>query len=528
MYSFKQITMNRTVKTVLGLLTVGLVALTSCKQDDKGLRENEGTTYASVAINLQSDLRAEAGADENNYNLKGQWNGKDAIESVAVYIVSKGEVSFGEYSVGDFEITKATDDTNITITPKKAILTTPGEKEVYVLLNAPTEITERIKKSIPTYFKEAYAKAVEDVTTAQIAKTEADKGDIIMMTNAAESKLTVEDGITKEQALATTSPKNRASVSVKRAVARVLLTTTQDTYTVTYPDGSTMGTISNITYAVAQGEKAFYLSQKKGDQGVILTPAYEFMPIADPSNPVKLTNYDAQAKAYDYSDLNKMDRSAIVATDLTTALEIGKKSLEQSVFIFEASHKFGQAGETVANYTGDFRRGNTPYVLVRTKFVPAKFATENEKEEYEQNGDGTFYLGEDGLFYADNTVSPNPKEPSIRPDQKYVKYVNGKVLYYAFVNPDVINKTLNAPAYRNNIYHISVTGFKTIGTNWNPLYPEDPDTDNPQNPDPKPKDDPNTPPIKPDDPNTPNETYMAVDVTVIPWNVHTYGIELSI
>ena len=116
----------------------------------------------------------------------------------------------------------------------------------------------------------------------------------------------------------------------------------------------------------------------------------------------------------------------------------------------------------------------------------------------------------------------------LRPTQKYTEYVKGKVLYYAFVNPDKVKKTLDAPAYRNNIYHISVKGFKTIGTNWNPLYPEDPDTPNPNNPDPKPKGDPNTPPYTPGDKNTPDETYMAVDVTVIPWNVHSYTIPLQI
>ena len=55
--------MNRTVRTLLGLLTIGLVALTSCKKDNQEPKKNEGTTYVSVSIGLQSDLRAEE--DEN-------------------------------------------------------------------------------------------------------------------------------------------------------------------------------------------------------------------------------------------------------------------------------------------------------------------------------------------------------------------------------------------------------------------------------------------------------------------------------
>ena len=515
--------MNRTVRILLGLLTVGLVALTSCKKDNQEPKKNEGTTYVSVAIGLQSDMRAD-GADEDQYNARGKWNGKDAIESVDVYIVSKGEVALGRYTKDDFTISNESNstgkDNQITIKPKKAIATTAGEKEVFVLLNAPEKVTNLLKQSIPNNFMAAYNKAIEDMTTGQVAKTDDTKGDIIMMTNAAQCVVNVKDGVTAEKALA---GQNRASVQVKRAVARVLLTATKDTYTIKYEDGTDMGTISNITYAVAQGEKAFYLSQKKDDKGVILTPAYNFMPTIGIATP----NYAAQAAAYDYSDLQNKSRSALVAENLSTALAIGEKSLTQSVFIFEASHLFGQAGETTTTYTGKFRRANTPYVLVRTKFVPApaKFATPAEKAAYDK-GDGTFFRGEDGLFYADNKIQDGEGN-ELRPDQKYVKFVEGKVLYYAFVNPDNVEKTLNAPAYRNNIYHISVKGFKGLGTNWNPLYPEDPE--NPKdNPDPKPKDDPNTPPFNPGDNNTPKETYMAVDVTVVPWNVHTYEITLSL
>ena len=523
--------MNRTVRILLGLLTIGLVALTSCKQDRTEPQQNEGTTYASVTISLQSDLRAD---NEDNYKAVGKWNGKDAIEKVDVYIVSKGEVSFGQYNVGDFTIANAAtdpagDNKAITLTPKTAILTTPGEKEVYVLLNAPDKVRTLLKKSLPNNFKAAYNTAIADMKATDVAQTDDTKGDIIMMTNTDVVKLNVEEGVTKDEAIAASGAKNRASVQVKRAVARVLLTTTEETYTIKYDDGTDMGTISNITYAVAQGEKAFYLSQKKDGDGVIKTPAYSFMPEVNSTNKFKLTNYTEQAAAYDYSDLHSTvdtPRPALKATDLTTALAIGAKSLKSSAFFFEATHKFG-TGSTLDDYTGDFRRGNTPYVLIRAKFVPAKFANDKEKTTFEA-GDGTFYLGENGLFYAGKELTDGEGN-TLRPDQKYFEYTKGKVLYFAFVNPDVTYKTLNAPAYRNNIYHISVKAFKTIGTNWNPLYPEDPDSTDPKkNPDPKPEGDPSTPPFSPGDKNTPLETYMSVDVSVIPWNVHSYEVELSI
>ena len=523
--------MNRTVRTLLGLLAVGLVALTSCKQDRTEPQKNEGSTYVSVAINLQSSLRAGTGETDDEFNLKGTWNGKDAIETIAVYVVGDGSVSYGQYTMADFDIVKATDGTNITIKPKpnKAILTKPGTKKVYALINAPEEITKLLEKSMPAHFNEAYAKAVENMTTAKVARANAAKEDLIMMSNAAECEINIKDGVTQEAAVQ--GPDNLAKVSVKRVVARVILTTTKDSYDIKLQDGTVLGKITDITYAVAQGERAFYISQQKNKVGSIITPGYDFLPAVDAANPSKLTNYEEQAKTYDYSDLKATvggPRKALVAENLTAALEIGKKSLESSAFIFEASHAFGGNGQTIADYSGGFRRGNTPYVLVRAKFTPNDNAFYND---YQKNmfkrGDGTFYRGEDGLLYARNKPFKSKRTNEIVPEQKYTKFEGGKVLYHVFVNPDNVAKTLDAPAYRNNIYHISVSGFKTLGLNWNPLYPEDPD--NPKdNPDPKPKDDPNTPPYVPGDFNTPKETYLAVEVNVIPWNVHSYDIELSL
>ena len=133
--------MNRTVRTLLGLLTIALVALTSCKKDNQEPKKNEGTTYANVTISIQSETgMRDATDDAAQHNPAGTWNGKDAIKSIAVYIVDRATISSGDYDdPSKFNITPAAADgsTNISITPKEAILTTPGEKSVYVLINAP-------------------------------------------------------------------------------------------------------------------------------------------------------------------------------------------------------------------------------------------------------------------------------------------------------------------------------------------------------------------------------------------------------
>ena len=142
--------MNRIVRTLLGLLTIGLVALTSCKKEPEK-PQNEGTTYANVSISVQTDMRA---GGDHDFGRSIKWNGKDAIKTISVYIVDNATISSGDYDESKFTITKATDRTNISITPKEAILTTPGKKSVYVLINADAKIKKYLDEAAtPFAFK---------------------------------------------------------------------------------------------------------------------------------------------------------------------------------------------------------------------------------------------------------------------------------------------------------------------------------------------------------------------------------------
>ena len=535
--------MNRTVRTLLGLLTIGLVALTSCKKENQEPKQNEGTTYVNVAISIPTatglrDVDHGKG-DDGEYNPTGKWNGKDAIEDITVYVVDKNSVSWDGYTKDDFTIVNASQNPDpnnkaITIKPNKAILTTPGNKKVYVVINAPQAIKDYLNKAIPNEFEKAYATAVSVITAKEATKS-VSGNDVILMTNATEpAEQTIEDNVTQEQAK--NGVKNQVQVQVQRAVARVILTTTKPEYEIVRADGVKLGKIKNITYAVAQGEKNFYLTQKRFTSDVVTTPGYRFIPkVNKTSGLLEANTYSDMDKYYDYSDLVETaqagnERKALVAANLNDALAIGEKSLESSAFIFENTHKYGKYD--VFDYKGGYRRANTAYVLVRATFVPENDAFADKAKFTESYQEGTtFYVGENGALYrsALNVTDDKGSAGGVK-DQKYSEYTNGKVLYYAIVNPDNTERPLNAPAYRNNIYHISVKGFKKIGVNWNPLFPEDPNTPDPKkNPDPKPNN-PNepVPPIKPEDNLSPKETYMSVDVSVIPWNVHTYDIELTI
>ena len=522
------------MKMMAGALLAALGLFASCSKSGKDVQDpnQEGSTYVGITLSMgTNDVRAN---EDDNYSKKGTWNGKDEIKTIDVYVVdvASGVVSTGFYNKNNFTITQTDGAPSITIIPKTAIRTTPGAKKVYALVNASAEVTQALANADATVFENVYNKVAQDFAIASLAKNENGK-DVIMASNAKECSLTVDDGVTAAEALDTTAPRNRAKVEMKRVVARVLVTTKEETYQVMYSDGTTkMGVVKNISYAGAQGEKKFFIGQQLTPEGKINTPAYAYVPkkIAD--------IWGAEGKnSYDYSDLkaHTFDSNPRYATKLSGTLtveQIGEKSLAQTLFMYEASHKYqsNPANTDVNAYDGDFRRGNTPYVLVRALFVPDAGAfADGTGTTYQEGQD--FYLGANNKFYstAENVI--DPAKGGIK-NQKFRHYVKGKVLYYAFVNPDRAPGTLDAPVFRNNIYHINITGFKTIGTNWNPLYPEDPDNPNPggpENPDPKPSDDPDNPnPFNPDDPNTPKETWMSVEMSVLAWTVHSYDIELSL
>ncbi|MCI6153929.1 MAG: Mfa1 family fimbria major subunit [Bacteroidales bacterium] len=522
------------IKTMAGLLLATLSLFASCAKSTKEVKDpalREGNTFVGITLNMGGSLRA--GGEDENFNHKGKWNGKDLIETIDVYIVDGATVSTGQFNKNNFTIKQEVGGDGINIVPNTAIRTTPGVKKVYALINAPASITQDLATASAAEFERVFNDTKKKIAISEVASNNG-TADKIMAANYKECSVNVQPGVTEEEAKNPMNPKNRAKVEMKRVVARVLVTSTQATYDVFYNDKTTkMGVVSDITYAGAQGEHSFYIRQKFNGMSLVVSPGYDWVATND--------NFIAEANNYyDYSDLKTMNRKATVAADgLPDVAKIGEASLKSSLFMFEATHAYQQdaSNRDVASYDGNFRRGNTAYVLVRAIFTPDKNAfADGGGASYTKGTD--FYLGANNRFYISKENTQDPAKGGVK-GQQYRHYVKGKVLYYAFVNPDNVEKTLDAPVLRNNIYHISVNGFSTIGTNWNPIYPEDPDTTDPKNPDPKPSDDPkkdddpdtpdpNPNPIDPGDPDSPANTWMSVEMTVVPWAVHSYSITLGL
>ena len=437
----------------------------------------------------------------------------------------------------------------------------------------------------PTKYTEAEATTAAGTTDpftvadhlAKLDGTGADQKDVIVMTGNF-GEVNVADGVTESQTLTTaaTAP-NRAEVSVQRAVARVLVTADKDSYevkgddpttltveTVANGDAVTLATITNLTYVVAQGESTLYFNQQESPNPTnyqYKTPNSTFVP-TDPN-----TDYDVAATydKYDYTGLWRNKTNHFGGRDIVTnaTYDASLQNVEEYVknanglhgeFVLPNTHAYDAADRGASGY----RKGNTAYVLVRGKINP-KYVYMNDKS-VENNwsathADDDLFLGDDGKFYQSVAAANDPTTNgnATAAAMKVKKFVKGKVLYFVWVNPDATSATawINSPAIRNNIYHIQIKGIANYVYNWNPLVPNtnepvdptkpfDPKDnprrpDNPNNPDPQPGvpdpnnpgkniPDPKEPPtdIKPNDPLSLKEAWMSVDVTILPWQVHTF------
>lgn len=513
------------------MVLISTSLFTSCDNENQDILNDENNTFVSISFSLPLNSGAKAPAKApaalpDDYNKIGEWAGKDKIDEVTIYLVDGTTVNSNSFTVatdesGDYK--QELSGSSVVLKPKKGIKTSVGVKKVYVLVNGTTEVKAVLATANASDFESAYKTAALSLAnsgTSATVNTSADKlaskngvtDEKIVMTNVQEVTINIAPNVTEAQSLDAVSPKNRASVSVQRAVARVMITTAASTYTL-MSGATALGVISDISWALAQGENSLYVQQKASFE----SPNYGYVP-ADQ------TDYETNAGLkFDYSGLFENTLIPTMA-DYTTPLANVTAELNSQLagkFILPTTHL--EANDETSSY----RKGNTAYVLVRAKFAPATSA-------YADGGSYTlgddFYLGANGKFYTSAANAIDPAKGGVI-GQTITRYVGGKILYYAWVNPNSVPNWFSSPVLRNNIYHIHITGFKSIGTNWNPLFPEDPDAISPENPDPK----PDLPagnetenPIDPTDPLTNPETWMSVDVTVLPWLVHSYSVELGL
>ena len=613
--------------------TASVGTFTACSNDDPAPNvlpnNHEGTTMMSIQFSLQMPKQKRAADDKQNlsnpeFNYAGKWIGNDLIKGVDVYIFKADPSAPGGYSLEtsdnldatkiDFQQPMAGNNDVAYIRPKKGFKVNPGQKKVFVVVNPTTETQALLTGATdltafetkyngvlalqtaagnpaPTKYTEAEATTAAGTTDpftvadhlAKVDGTAAAQKDVIVMTGLA-GEINVQDNVNEVQTLNTSSPVNRAKVTVQRTVARVLVTSDATSYDVKGDDPTTpaveseadgnavvLATIDNLTYVVAQGESSLYFNQQDSDNPTnyqYKTPNSTYIPTGTADDPA--SDYDATVyQKYDYTGLwrkhdNKLggyDVPTNAAYDASLNNVVGQVQNQDGLhgeFFLPNTHAYHDTDRGQSGY----RKGNTAYVLIRGKINP-KFvytgANQVDNNWTATHADDDLFLGDDGKFYASAALANDPTTNgnAAAAAMKVKKFVKGKVLYFVWVNPDHTSgkEWINSPAIRNNIYHIQISGIANYVYNWNPLIPNpnepvDPTKpvspenprrpDNPNNPDPQPGvpdpnnpgkniPDPKEPPtdITPKDPLSLKEAWMSVDVTILPWQVHTAKVILG-
>lgn len=551
------------------ILALG-AGFTACSSDDLNVKDQkevkngkEATGYLTYTFSVATPSGTRAANDEQGdetsnpgHNFVEKWAGNDKIEKVTAYIFDGDQPTAAfekkaEATIADFDKTAGTDG-KVTYKPKKGIKVTVGKKTVFLVVNSTSDVTTLLdsytnlgdfqtayeSSNLAFASRTANVSATDNATAAEQLYKSTTSGVTVVMTGAKATNTVVagvvETATTGENVGST--DKNRFNFTVKRAVATVFVTAKKASFSIkgdnpTTPElesNAEIATIDGLNFSQGQGELKLYFQQKAAataDNTAYQTPAYSFVPkkasAAGVTPVVAAVDYSGAKEKYDYNGLWKKNNVATLNQD---ALVVGDGEAQVKtanvVPFLPATHQWNSEG---TNYV----EGNTAYVLVRGTLKP-KYVYEVVGDKLVLMADPStatnFFYGSDGKFYKDKDAV----EKVYADNNKFTAklYKNGVAIYTLWINPDKSDKTWkNAPTNRNNIYHISIKDIKTIGENGNPLVPGDV-----KNPDPIPTapDSPHEPTPKHDpyNPLSPVETWMSVDATILPWSIHSYGIEL--
>lgn len=485
------------MKTIHKLFLIATIALglgfVACNNEEgTPTPQTGGNTYMGVRLAFPGGVKTRALPED--YNPNGDWKGRDDIKTITVYVVneSKGTVDFTTFKEGQFEGI----DANGFLKPTLAVKATAGENiKAYAVVNDFSNKTASLQTVGAAQFDAKFKELEVTATAAEVAKFEGGK-EVVMMTNDTEAAaITIAPNVTEQQAK---DGQNRADISVTRVASRGIVTigTGVQATPIQVKDANknVISTINlkSVKYAVGQSNKKFF-NMHKTDWDTP-EPVYSFVPAAG--------GWATGNADFDYTDLTTPQDLQAIA-DKSNANVVTALAAEQfSKFVLPVTH-------LDANY----RKGNTTYFEITATFVPDKVYGEGGVETTPTDP-ATVYLGtNDGKFYAS-------RELAEAKGQKATEYTNGVMKYVLWLNPDKpyngTEKITKSPTVRNQVYHAHITGFKEIGVPNNPLNPDDPDyPDNPDNP------------IDPEDPLQTEDTYMSVFITVLPWAMHSYQINLG-
>ena len=497
--------MKLRMRTALLATAALLLGLASCKSDrqDAELQNGNCDTYVGVSVRFPAP---ETRALPGDYNEKGEWQGRDKIEKIKVYVAT---TSNGTTSISSDQFTEANFGgiNNGILAPNLAVEAKSGDKvKVYVVINDVNDKVTSIldqKAADAATFDAEFQKAVATVAAiADVAKYDTDK-DIVLMTNeTAPEDVTIAPNISKEDAIG--GKANRVEVRVSRVASRAIVTvddevkkTIEIKRSFTDAQGTTTEsttatvTVKDIAYQVTGSALQFNVLEDRTDWKVA-APVYDFVPTS--STWADLVTEGATKMLYSDAEGYK---AAIVKADNELA----------NVKAALGEEKFSKFVLPVTHADGKYMKGNTTMFEIKATFTVDKIdgaapAGADAQTVYLGLSDGKFYSTKEKAEAMDVTVTGTDYQKK----QSAKEYKNGEMYYYIWLNPDVpyedLTKTISkSPTVRNQVYHAHITGFGEMGVA---------DKDE----------------IKPDDPLETKKTHLSVQLRVLPWTIHSYTVNL--
>lgn len=481
------------------------LALVACDKNDTPLLPQDTDTYVGVNLAFPGK-KSGARVLPGDYNSNGEWKGRDAIKKITVYVVNeqKGTVNYTDFGIGQFEGI----DNNGFLKPTLAVAAIAGHQiKVYAVVNDVNDKTASLKTIGSGSFDAQFKNLTVTAVAADVATYDnGEQKETVMMTNFdAIPQITVAAGVSQAQAINGT---NRADVNVSRVVSRAIVTMKTGVgagtkIAVKEANGTPAGevTLKEVKYAVGQSNRKFFNMNKSNWSTP--DPVYGYVP----SNDWATNNF----AYFDYADLQSHQEIQAVA-DIQNATIQGALNAETfSKFVLPITHEDDK-----------YKKGNTTYFEIRCTFVPDEI---DGAATAPATAPATVFLGmQNGKFYSSRALAQTAV-----PGQKVTQYKNGVMKYVLWLNPNHpyggAQKITMSPTVRNQVYHAHISGFNEIGLPGNPLNPGTPGA--PGDPD-----DPNDPenpenPIKTDDPLQTEKSYMSVSITVLPWTVHSYEVNMG-
>lgn len=350
-----------------------------------------------------------------------------------------------------------------------AITTTAGDRTIYVGVNLPIGIAEKIERTDP-------ATVAQTITEAEdLHKT---LGFAMFSTTAKTSTLVVAKNVSNLPA------SNVIKATVSRLLAKVIVE--KGSQLTDSPIQLSGGTIQDLEFTISNVNTKFF-------------------PLPATSKPFIDPNWTSL-----WSDLSDFKKGKIF-----------KNVSSNGVAWKEETNTLYTTENTSQGDNGVFREGDHTYVAVRGTYVPAAFVTLDAEDKIIEDGslyvtgDDFFLITVNGkrYFFKDATAAAKYYSLMNIPGVNTVKqetYTNGLCYYAVFLNPNPIVEENPYDVLRNTIYKVTITRINGLGTPTDIIGEC-------------------TEPGEPGDPENPiNEpTYMSVTVDILNWAYTSQEAELD-